>query len=104
MGDLRQRKNIHAPVPMVTFEKSKPFTLVVSKANRRYGKSPHTRRSVIFPRTGLLIWQLGRSEVICFIVVWCNLWEFHAMVFDEIPHNPILCMVGGWRDEDSSLR
>ena len=29
-----------------------------------YGKSPHTRRSVIFPRTGLLTWQLGNLEVI----------------------------------------
>ena len=38
-----------------------------------------------------------------FIVVWCNKWEFRATGFDRISHNLILCIVGGWCDEDSNL-
>ena len=63
--------------------------------DRRYGKSLHSG-GLSFPHTGLLTWQLGWLEVICLIVVWCNIWEFRAMAFDRIPHNPILCMMGGF--------
>lgn len=63
----------------------------------------HMRRFPISAgRPGGLIaestWIVGNLEVICrhgIIVVWCNKWEFCAMGFDEIPHNPILCIMGG---------
>lgn len=72
----------------------------------------HMRRFAISAgRPGGLIteitWIAGNLEVICgwcFIVVWCNKWEFRAMGFDRISHNPILCMIGGWCNEDSNLR
>lgn len=45
-----------------------------------------------------------RLAIICLIVVSCNKWEFRAMGFDRITHNPILYMMGGWCNEDSNLR
>ena len=69
--------------------------------DRRYGKMPYAA-VCRFRRQGSFFYSenhlesggirgnmLTRRFGFVLIVVSCNLWEFRAMGFDRIPHNPI---------------